>query len=49
MDQKPYSIRLMMQDAFSVFAPSLLLFLGLLWIDGDEAWLAQVLATILPF
>ena len=51
-DYKPYSIRLMMQDAFIVLAPILLMFIGLLWVYRRQwslAGLEQVLAAVLPF
>ena len=52
MGHKQYSIRLMIQDAFIVLAPSLLILIGVLWAYRKE-WsveeLAKLLAPFLPY
>ena len=52
MDHKHYPIRVMIEDAFIILAPSLLLLISLLcvyWKEWSVEWLAQVLASFLPF
>ena len=52
LGQTHYTLRLMIQDAFIVLAPSLLFLIGILWLYRRE-WsllgLAQELASLLPF
>ena len=52
MDQRHYPIRLMIEDACIVLVPSIVMFIGMLWIfrkEWDSAWLANFLISFLPF